>query len=147
MASSNKVTVKIYGQEYTIAGDKSREQIIQVADRVDKTMRDIAEVVGAISTSSLAVLTAINFADELFVNKVNVSEMEQEREQMQKDVDHYIQLWEEAKKNFLQYKEDAQITMEQKDKLQETVSEKSIENDKYLYYNILQMLRKSLKER
>ena len=40
---TNKVNVKIYGQEYVIAGDKPREEIIQVAAHVDMKMQEIGE--------------------------------------------------------------------------------------------------------
>ena len=41
---NNRVKVKIYGQEYVIAGEKSREEIIQVAAHVDTKMHEIAEL-------------------------------------------------------------------------------------------------------
>lgn len=66
MGEKNKVNVKIYGQEYTIAGDKPREHIIKVADYVDNKMNQIAKALPTGSASSLAVLTAINSADEYF---------------------------------------------------------------------------------
>ena len=37
----NKVTVKIYGHEYVISGDSSREQIMRVADFVDSKMQEM----------------------------------------------------------------------------------------------------------
>ncbi len=40
---TNKVNVKIYGQEYVIAGDKPKEEIIQVAAHVDMKMQEIGE--------------------------------------------------------------------------------------------------------
>jgi predicted nuclease with TOPRIM domain len=57
------------------------------------------------------------------------AEKDVEKEQLKKDVAHYIQLWEEAKKNFLQYKDDAQAVMAQKDALQEKLNQRAIEND------------------
>jgi cell division protein ZapA len=132
METPGKVTVKIYGQEYTIAGGQPRDYIIRVADHVDETMSRIAEAVGGGSVASLAVLTAINITDELYDERANHKEADSEKEQMQKDIEHYAQLWEEAKKNFLQYKEDAQQQSEAKDKLQERVSELSIDNDSLL---------------
>jgi cell division protein ZapA len=125
----NKVTVKIYGQEYTISGDKPRDYIMKVADHVDEVMKEIAEAIGGGAVSSIAVLAAINITGQYFSLKSSQSEMDQEKEQLQKDIAHYMQLWDEAKKNFLQYKEDAQGSLDQRDKLQERVNEKAIEND------------------
>lgn len=53
MGEKNKVNVKIYGQEYTIAGDKPREHIIKVADYVDNKMNQIAKALPTGSASSL----------------------------------------------------------------------------------------------
>ena len=65
MEKKNKVTVKIYGQEYTIAGDTPREHIMRVADYVNTKMHEIARALPAGSVSSLAVLSAVNVADDV----------------------------------------------------------------------------------
>jgi cell division protein ZapA (FtsZ GTPase activity inhibitor) len=132
MSETNKVTVRIYGQEYTIAGDKPRDQIVKVADHVDDVMRRISDGLGGGAMAPVAVLAAVNIADELILLKDTQSEDEQEKEQLRKDIAHYMQLWDEAKKNFLQFKEDAQQQVGQKDKLQERLNEKAIENDNLL---------------
>ena len=46
---------------------------------------------------------------------------------MEKDSAHYVQLWDEAKKNFLQYKENAQSSLEHRDQLQKLFNEKTVE--------------------
>ncbi|MDR0851357.1 MAG: cell division protein ZapA [Clostridiales Family XIII bacterium] len=129
MSEMNRVKVRIYGQEYTITGDKARDQIVKVADHVDEVMRSISESLGGGAVSPVAVLAAVNIADELLALKDAQSEDEQEKEQLRKDIAHYMQLWDEAKKNFLQFKEDAQQQVGQKDKLQDRLNEKAIEND------------------
>ena len=48
---TNKVNVKIYGQEYVIAGDKPREEIIQVAAHVDMKMQEIGEAAKSLGAS------------------------------------------------------------------------------------------------
>ena len=65
---SNKVKVKIYGQEYVIAGEKSREEIIQVAAHVDTKMHEIAELTksSGAAPSNIAVLSAVNITSEFF---------------------------------------------------------------------------------
>ncbi|MDR2156805.1 MAG: cell division protein ZapA [Clostridiales Family XIII bacterium] len=129
MVESNKVSVRIYGQEYTISGVKSRDYIMKVADRVDTMMKEISESMGGGSMSSLAVLAAVNITDEMFSLQDAQAEKDVEKDQLNKDVAHYMQLWDEAKKNFLQYKEDAQAVAAQKDKLQEKLNQKAIEHD------------------
>ncbi|HHX13512.1 MAG TPA: cell division protein ZapA, partial [Clostridiales bacterium] len=38
MEKSNRVTVRIYGQEYTLTGDLARDQIVRIAAYVDGKM-------------------------------------------------------------------------------------------------------------
>lgn len=130
MEEMNKVTVKIYGQEHTISGESSREHIMKVADYVDRKMHEIAKAQPASSASVLAVLTAVNAAHDFFNAIEKSKELIVQNEQLEKDTQHYVQLWEEAKKSFLQYKEDAQASVEQKEELQRMFNEKSVELDK-----------------
>ncbi|WP_324824643.1 cell division protein ZapA [Sinanaerobacter sp. ZZT-01] len=127
MEDKNKVTVRIYGQEYIISGDMPREHIMKVADYVDRKMNEIAAVLSATSTSSLAVLSAVNVADDYFRGLEENQALKQKNIQLDKDTKHYAQLWDEAKKNFLQYKEDAQSIMEHRDQLQRLFNEKTVE--------------------
>jgi len=61
-----KVTAKILGEDYTIRGRSPKEHIERVAQHVDKCMQEIVEVYPKLGTSRVAVLAAINMADELF---------------------------------------------------------------------------------
>lgn len=130
MEDNNKVTVKIYGQEYTIAGNTPREHIMRVADYVNTKMHEIARALPAGSVSSLAVLAAVNVADDYFTAVEKLSELKLQNEQLEKDSKHYVQLWDEAKKSFLQYKEDAQASIEQKEELQRLFNEKTVDLDR-----------------
>lgn len=130
MEDNNRVTVKIYGQEYTIAGDKSREHIIKVADHVNMRMHEIAKVLSGVSISSLAVLSAVNVANDYFTVIENLSNLQSQNEQLEKDSQHYVQLWDEAKKSFLEYKDDAQASIEQKEELQRMFNEKTVDLDR-----------------
>ena len=124
---SNKVSVKIYGQEYIIAGQKSREHIIKVADHVDRNMHEISQAAGSLPVSSLAVLSAVNIADEYFEAAGSLEEQKNLSMQKDRDIQHYIQMWDEAKKNFTQYKEDSARLLERRDTLRTMVSEKDRE--------------------
>lgn len=124
---SNKVSVKIYGQEYVISGEKPREQIIKVAAYVDGRMHEIAGAAPSCSVTDLAVLSAVNIADESFENKDEVEELKKLNVQLEKDAQHYVQLWDEAKKNFIQYKEETQSVMQRSDELQRQIAAKERE--------------------
>jgi len=124
---NNKVSVKIYGQEYVIAGEESREHIIKVADYVDSKMRAADRTVKMGQISVLAVLSAVNVASDYFRAKDAGLEMKKMNEQLEKDVAHYVQMWEEAKRSFLQYKEDAQIVSKKQDTLKSALDEREQE--------------------
>ena len=127
MGECNRVTVKIAGQEYTISGEMSREHIMRVADYVDSKMGEIAKLLPNASSVSQAVLTAVNAADDYFTVLEENKGLKNRCAQLEKDSSHYVQLWDEAKKNFLQYKENAQSSLEHRDQLQKLFNEKTVE--------------------
>lgn len=135
MTELNRVNVKIYGQEFTISGDQPRDHIIKVADHVDRRMHELATILPPCPVSSLAVLTAVNSADEYYTAKTKFDEVSLKYQQMDKDVQHYQQLWEEAKRNFLQYKENAQSASEQKEELLKKYHESEEQNASLLRKN------------
>ena len=130
MGDSSRVTVKIYDQEYTIAGNSSGEQIVVVANHVDTLMHELAAGLPALPVSSLAVLTAVNIADDYFAEKDRAAELESVITDLKKDANHYIQMWEDAKQSFKQYKEDAQNSIEQLQELQRIYNMKNVELSK-----------------
>jgi len=64
MTVKNKVVVKILGQEYTLISDDSREHMQRVSNLVDDKMRELYNSNKKMSTSMVAVLTALNMTDE-----------------------------------------------------------------------------------
>ena len=127
MGEINRVTVKIAGQEYTIYGEMSREHIMRVADYVDSKMDEIGKMLPNATSVSRAVLTAVNASDEYFAVLEEARALKNRCAQLEKDSAHYVQLWDEAKKNFLQYKENAQSSLEHRDQLQKLFNEKTVE--------------------
>jgi len=123
----NRVSVKIYGQEYVISGEKSREHIIKVADYVDMKMHEIAKVARSASNATLAALAAVNIADEYYNTQEKLTEQCKLTAQMEKDAQHYVQLWDEAKKSFMQYKNDASNMAQQKEELIHSLQERDEE--------------------
>lgn len=63
--SSKSVKVTIYGKEYEIKGTQDDEHIQMLADYVDSNMRNIAEKTQIIASERIAILTALNIADEM----------------------------------------------------------------------------------
>lgn len=60
-----KVVVEIYGEKYVIRGGDSPEHIQKVAHEVDKKMRLIAQRMPRLAVHQVAILAALNLADEL----------------------------------------------------------------------------------
>jgi cell division protein ZapA len=65
----NIVTIKINGIEYNLKGDEKEEYLHVVASYVDKKIKSIMGNNEKLSTSSAAILTAINLGDEMFKSK------------------------------------------------------------------------------
>jgi len=130
MGENSRVTVKIHGQEYTIAGSSSGDQIVLVANHVDTLMGQIAKSAPSLPSKSVAILTAVNIANDYFTANDRISVMDAEITELKKDAAHYIQLWEDAKASFKQYKEDAQNSIEQLQELQRIFNMKNVELNK-----------------
>lgn len=130
MEEKNKVQVRIYGQEFTVSGETSREHIIKVADHVDRAMHELAEQFPSSSATELAILTAVNTANELYNNQDSVENLRDKNKQLEKDIQHYVHLWDEAKRNFIQYKEDAMLSGEKNKELENSFFDLQMENIK-----------------
>jgi len=63
--------INIYGTEYPIKSDSNAdtEYILKVADYVDQKMREIDQNTQSKSSLKIAILAALNIADELFQEK------------------------------------------------------------------------------
>ena len=126
---TNKVKVKIYGQEYTIAGEMSKEEIIQVAAHVDMKMQEISEAAKAAGAvpGNIAILSAINIASEYFKTLDDMEEIKRLNIRLEKDAQHYVQLWDEAKKSYSDYKEETMQMQQQKEELMEGIRQRDNE--------------------
>jgi len=58
--------VVIFGEEYTVRSTDDTEYVLNVAEYVDKKMREIAAKNNSMSPNKIAILTALNLAGELF---------------------------------------------------------------------------------
>ena len=69
-ARSGSVRVEIFDQAYNLRGSDP-EYILKLAEYVDSKMRAVAEATNTIDTVRLAVLAALNIADEYHLLKRN----------------------------------------------------------------------------
>jgi cell division protein ZapA len=77
------IRVEIYDQEYSMRGDLDPEYIQRLAQFLDARMRSVAERTRTVDSLRVAVLTALNIADEYHQLKAKY-------ETIAEDVDHRI---------------------------------------------------------
>ena len=63
-ATQNKVTVQIFGELYNVKGEHDTERIRKVARMVHEHMRKVATTNASLTTTKIAVLAALNIAEE-----------------------------------------------------------------------------------
>jgi len=83
MSKKNRVIVRILGQEYPLMSEDSREYMQKVAYVVDDRMNALIKSNNKLSTSMVAVLTALNLADECL-------KCTQDKEKLEKKVEELI---------------------------------------------------------
>ncbi len=125
----NKVSVKIYGQEYIIAGEAPREDIIQCAAHVDAKMHEIAEAAKSAGASpqNVAILAAVNISSEKTQLVKELDDIKRMNAQLEKDAQLYVQLWDESKKTYSDYKDETQAIVLQKEEMLRQLQERENE--------------------
>jgi cell division protein ZapA len=56
--------VTIYGHTYHLRGNEDGKYLIELASLVDRKMREVAEATGTADTLKVAILSALNLADD-----------------------------------------------------------------------------------
>ena len=80
----NVVTIKINGIEYNLKGDEREEYLHMVASYVDKKIKNIMGKNEKLSTSSAAILTALNLGDDMFKSNSRCKELKNNGEFLDK---------------------------------------------------------------
>src|SRR5262245_29824563 len=80
MARSNDklIQVEIYGQRYSLRADDDADarHVERVAEHVDRKMREISQTTPTVDSFKVAVLAAVNIADEYFRSHNRVQAIE-----------------------------------------------------------------------
>lgn len=84
--SKESIDVEIFGQTYKVKGDANRKHIEDLADFVDKKMREIVESTSTIDTLKVAILASLNIADDYLRLKKEFDVLQHE---MKKKVEKY----------------------------------------------------------
>ena len=126
----NRADVVICESKYVLSSEKSEERIKEIARYVDDELRATSRALNVNPNYKAAVLTALNITEKLMDNTDMILKLQTENYQLDNDVKHYIQLWEQTKKQVTDLKEkmstevdrQSQNTEDQK-KLQEKLVE------------------------
>ncbi|WML35849.1 cell division protein ZapA [Clostridium sp. OS1-26] len=126
----NIVTVKINGIEYNLKGDEREEYLHKVAGYVDKKVKNILENNRKLSTSSAAILSAVNVVDDMFKKQKEYEELIDKLNQMEKAQNSYMEQIEALKKQLnhmeqynaeLQLKLKSNLSNQQLEQLEQSV--------------------------
>lgn len=79
-ASETATPVTIYGKTYHLRGDGDPSYLHELAREVDKRMREVAEMTGTADTMKVAILAALNIADECLQARRGVVSPDTERQ-------------------------------------------------------------------
>ncbi len=66
---TNQLRVNIFGAEYVLKATENQEEIIKIAEYVDQKMKEIDRSQAINSNVKIAILAALNIAEELFQNQ------------------------------------------------------------------------------
>jgi len=62
--TKGSTAVTIFGRTYHLRGDGDGEYLVELADIVDRKMREVAEATGTADTLKVAILASLNIADD-----------------------------------------------------------------------------------
>ena len=63
-AKHDSTTVEIFGQTYNVRGNGDPDYLAELAQFVDTRMREVASQVATVDPAKIAILAALNIADE-----------------------------------------------------------------------------------
>ncbi len=89
-----RATVEIFGQRLGLRADGDADRLQEVARFVDSRMREVADRSSSVDTVKIAVLTALNIADELFQERETDQDVRQKR--LEKQAERLVDKLEEA---------------------------------------------------
>jgi cell division protein ZapA len=70
------VKIDIYDQSYNVNAEENAEYLTELAAYVDLRMREVAEATRTVDSLKVAVLAALNIADELFTMRARQQQIE-----------------------------------------------------------------------
>ena len=91
-----RASVEIFGHGLSLRTDGDEERLYELARFVDSKMREVAEGTQSVDTVKIAILTALNIADELFEERE--SDQNDRQEKLEKRASSLVRRLEDAMK-------------------------------------------------
>jgi cell division protein ZapA len=91
-----RATVEIFGQKLGLRADGDAARLQEIARFVDSRMREVADRSSSVDTVKIAVLTALNIADELFQERETDQDVRQKR--LEKQAERLVERLDQAMK-------------------------------------------------
>ncbi len=114
----NTVTVKINGVEYNLKGKENEKYLLAVAEYVDGKFREISANNNKLSTTAVAVLSALNVADEYFKCELDNEELVKRKNSLEEKC---VTLKERLREVKIEYEEYNQTKNEEVDNLKSII--------------------------
>src|SRR4030066_2567101 len=86
MGKERLVEIKVFGQTYTVKTEGEEDYIQEVAKYVNEKMDEVIKNTKSVSTLNVAILTALNIADDLVKEREKRLALLQEVERKSKDL-------------------------------------------------------------
>jgi cell division protein ZapA len=86
------IEVEIFGHRYTVKSEFPEEQVKQVTAYVNGKMREVAQGTKSVDSLHIAILTALNIAQDYLQEKGNNEELLQRLEENADRLDEFIAL-------------------------------------------------------
>ncbi|OGP88536.1 MAG: hypothetical protein A2156_03690 [Deltaproteobacteria bacterium RBG_16_48_10] len=92
MGKERLVEIKVFGQTYTVKTDADEAHIQRVAQHVNEKMDEVVKNTKSVSSLNVAILTALNIADDLIKERAKRLTLLQEVERKSKDLAEKINM-------------------------------------------------------
>ena len=87
---SKYVDVKIMGQKFTMMSNEPEEHLYKVADYVNKKIKEIQSKTGTVGAPNLAILAALNIADDYLHSKKDLERIKKSVKSRGKQLVQYL---------------------------------------------------------
>jgi cell division protein ZapA len=92
MGKERSIEIKVFGQTYTVKTDAEEEHIQEVARYVNEKIDEVLKKTRSVSTLNVAILTALNIADDLLKEREKRMALLREIEVKYKDLAEKIDI-------------------------------------------------------